>query len=96
MERIEQYINIEHEPKPNPTGAPPAYWPASGNLRVEGLSAKYSSVRQLSESLDYGLRLMWTAQDGPRVLHDITFEVQSGERVGIGENIPLAEDVTSG
>ncbi|KAH9840313.1 P-loop containing nucleoside triphosphate hydrolase protein [Rhodofomes roseus] len=45
-------------------GVPPAYWPASGDLKVEKLSARYSL-------------------DGPRVLHDISFEVRSGERVGI-------------
>ena len=42
LERIEQYITIEQEPKPSESGEPPAYWPASGSLAVEGLSAKYS------------------------------------------------------
>ncbi|KAI0758152.1 P-loop containing nucleoside triphosphate hydrolase protein [Fomes fomentarius] len=42
LERVEQYLNIEHEPKPIPSGVPPAYWPASGSLRVEELSAQYS------------------------------------------------------
>lgn len=64
LERIEQYVQIEQEPKPTENGVPPAYWPASGELRVEKLSARYST-------------------DGPRVLHDISFEVKSGERVGI-------------
>jgi ABC-type multidrug transport system fused ATPase/permease subunit len=43
---------------------PPAYWPASGDLRVENLSARYSS-------------------DGPNVLHDVSFHIKSGERVGV-------------
>ncbi|KAI0932658.1 hypothetical protein AcW1_000283 [Taiwanofungus camphoratus] len=64
LERIQQYILIEQEPKPTESGRPPAYWPASGDLKVEKLSARYS-------------------QDGPRVLQDISFEVKSGERVGI-------------
>ncbi|KAH9922615.1 uncharacterized protein B0H18DRAFT_1120791 [Fomitopsis serialis] len=64
LERIKQYLEIEHEPKPTPEGVPPAYWPASGDLKVEKLSARYSP-------------------DGPRVLHEISFEVRSGERVGI-------------
>ncbi|EMD41587.1 hypothetical protein CERSUDRAFT_79219 [Gelatoporia subvermispora B] len=64
LERVLQYINIEHEAKPIPSGVPPAYWPASGELRVEKLSARYSP-------------------DGPRVLHEVSFEVKSGERVGI-------------
>ncbi|KAI0768312.1 P-loop containing nucleoside triphosphate hydrolase protein [Trametes elegans] len=64
LERIKQYLNIEQEPKPTPEGVPPAYWPASGKLEVEKLSARYSP-------------------DGPDVLHDISFEVAAGERVGI-------------
>jgi hypothetical protein len=44
LERIQQYLNIEHEPVATPEGVPPAYWPASGHIRVENLSAKYSEV----------------------------------------------------
>ncbi|KAJ7268668.1 hypothetical protein B0H12DRAFT_1009709 [Mycena haematopus] len=64
LERIQSYLTIEQEPKSTPAGIPPAYWPASGNLSVDNLSAKYS-------------------QDGPTVLHDITFTIKSGERVGV-------------
>ncbi|TFY61054.1 hypothetical protein EVJ58_g4753 [Rhodofomes roseus] len=64
LERIKQYLDIEHEPKPTTDGIPPAYWPASGNLRVDKLSARYS-------------------ENGPRVLHELSFEARSGERVGI-------------
>ncbi|KAI0746563.1 P-loop containing nucleoside triphosphate hydrolase protein [Daedaleopsis nitida] len=64
LERIQQYLQIEHEPESTPEGQPPAYWPASGKLEVEGLSAKYSV-------------------DGPKVLHDVSFEVAPGERIGI-------------
>ncbi|KAI0360840.1 multidrug resistance-associated ABC transporter [Trametes cingulata] len=64
LERVQQYLAIEQEPKPTSTGVPPAYWPASGDIRVEKLSARYS-------------------HDGPRVLHEISFEVNSGERIGI-------------
>ncbi|KAF9455005.1 hypothetical protein P691DRAFT_813919 [Macrolepiota fuliginosa MF-IS2] len=64
LERIRGYVAIEQEAKPVPEGEPPAYWPASGSLIVEKLSARYS-------------------QSGPKVLHDISFEVKSGERVGI-------------
>ncbi|KAI1790062.1 P-loop containing nucleoside triphosphate hydrolase protein [Ganoderma leucocontextum] len=64
LERIQQYLLVEHEPEPTPAGIPPAYWPASGNLEVKNLSARYSP-------------------DGPKVLHDISFNVTSGERVGI-------------
>ncbi|OCH84366.1 multidrug resistance-associated ABC transporter [Obba rivulosa] len=64
LERVEQYLEIEHEPKSSPDGVPPAYWPASGELKVEKLSARYSL-------------------DGPCVLHEVSFEVKSGERIGI-------------
>lgn len=64
IERLHQYMVIEQEDKPTSDGVPPAYWPASGSLRVENLCARYS-------------------KDGPQVLHDISFEVKSGERVGI-------------
>ncbi|KAI0633842.1 multidrug resistance-associated ABC transporter [Trametes polyzona] len=64
LERVQQYLTIEQEEKPTANGIPPAYWPASGDLRVEKLSARYSA-------------------DGPRVLHEISFEVKSGERIGI-------------
>lgn len=43
LERVNVYINIEQEPKPTASGTPPAYWPASGELRVERLSARYSA-----------------------------------------------------
>jgi hypothetical protein len=39
---------IEQEPKPTESGKPPAYWPASGDLRIEQLSARYSKVRFVS------------------------------------------------
>jgi len=45
LERIQAYIDIDHEPKPTETGKPPAAWPMSGDLRVENLSARYSQVR---------------------------------------------------
>lgn len=44
LERIQDYIDIEHEPKPTEEGKPPASWPSSGDLRVEKLSARYSQV----------------------------------------------------
>ena len=46
LERIQQYLEIEQEPKATKEGVPPAYWPASGELIVENLSAKYSEVRR--------------------------------------------------
>jgi ABC-type multidrug transport system fused ATPase/permease subunit len=64
LERIYAYLHIEQEPKPVKDMAPPASWPTSGELRVEHLSARYSS-------------------DGPRVLHDLSFHVKPGERIGI-------------
>ncbi|KAI5825519.1 hypothetical protein K523DRAFT_323377 [Schizophyllum commune Tattone D] len=42
LERIGHYLNIEQEPKATEDGKPPAYWPASGSLKVENLCAQYS------------------------------------------------------
>ncbi|KAF8883986.1 P-loop containing nucleoside triphosphate hydrolase protein [Infundibulicybe gibba] len=61
LERIHGYVKIEQEPKPTADGVPPAYWPASGELRVEDLSARYSP-------------------DGPKVLHNVSFTIQAGQR----------------
>lgn len=44
LERIQQYLVIDQEPKSIDSGVPPAYWPGSGDLRVENLSARYSRV----------------------------------------------------
>ncbi|KAL0565313.1 hypothetical protein V5O48_016710 [Marasmius crinis-equi] len=62
LERINGYINIEHEPKPTSEGKPPAYWPASGELRVESLAAKYSQdgpkvLKDISFSVKAGERI---------------------------------------
>ncbi|PBK89773.1 P-loop containing nucleoside triphosphate hydrolase protein [Armillaria gallica] len=64
LERIQSYLDVDHEEKPSKVREPPASWPTSGQLRVENLSARYSP-------------------DGPKVLHDLSFTIQSGERIGI-------------
>ncbi|KAJ7237003.1 P-loop containing nucleoside triphosphate hydrolase protein, partial [Mycena rebaudengoi] len=64
LERIQSYVNMEHEKPVTKAGRPPAYWPASDEPRVENLSARYSD-------------------DGPNVLHRVSFRVKSGEHVGI-------------
>jgi ABC-type multidrug transport system fused ATPase/permease subunit len=64
---VEQYTRIEQEPKPTTDGVPPAYWPASGNLTVDRLSARYSET-------------------GPKVLHDVSFEIKSGQHIGVGKS----------
>ncbi|KAG8697036.1 hypothetical protein FRC09_008111, partial [Ceratobasidium sp. 395] len=64
LERIQDYVTIEQEPEAVPEKIPPAYWPASGNITVENLVARYST-------------------DGPAVLHGLSFEIKSGERVGV-------------
>lgn len=42
LERILGFLRIEHEPSAEESSAPPAYWPSSGTLRVESLSARYA------------------------------------------------------
>jgi ABC-type multidrug transport system fused ATPase/permease subunit len=65
LERVEQYLHIEQEPKSIQRGTPPAYWPASGSLNVKNLNARYSDT-------------------GPNILHDVSFDIRSGERIGVG------------
>jgi ABC-type multidrug transport system fused ATPase/permease subunit len=64
LERIQDYLEIEQEPKSTEAGKPPAYWPASGDIHVENLCARYSA-------------------DGPEVLHNLSFSIKSGERIGV-------------
>lgn len=42
VERVQDYLVIETEKENTPKGVPPAYWPASGDIRIENLSARYS------------------------------------------------------
>ncbi len=67
-------------------GIPPAYWPSSGNLRVENLCAMYTLVRcpAICNSLTTLHLTSILSQDGPKVLHNLSFEIKSGERVGVG------------
>nr|GAT43190.1 ATP-binding cassette transporter [Mycena chlorophos] len=43
LERIQGYIQIDHEKPATVAGTPPAYWPSSGDLEVENLTARYSA-----------------------------------------------------
>lgn len=45
-------MRIDQEPLPVESGKPPAYWPSSGNLRVEKLSASYSDGEKTSFCLE--------------------------------------------
>ena len=47
LERIQAYLEIDHEPTPSVAGVPPAAWPKSGELQVEKLSAHYSAVHAM-------------------------------------------------
>ncbi|KAL7413558.1 P-loop containing nucleoside triphosphate hydrolase protein [Mrakia frigida] len=42
VERVQDYLVIEREKENAPDGVPPAYWPASGSIKIENLSARYS------------------------------------------------------
>lgn len=83
LERVQQYLSIEQEPKATSEGIPPAYWPSSGDLVVDSLSAKYSSVSGNFDLQGYEI-LNVLSQNGPDVLRNISFKIKAGERVGIG------------
>ncbi|KZS96501.1 P-loop containing nucleoside triphosphate hydrolase protein [Sistotremastrum niveocremeum HHB9708] len=62
LERIQDFLNIDHEPPATEEGRPPAYWPASGELVVENFSAKYSGdgpsvLKDISFTLKSGERM---------------------------------------
>ncbi|TDL20537.1 P-loop containing nucleoside triphosphate hydrolase protein [Rickenella mellea] len=42
LERVLDFLRIDQEPTPVESGKPPASWPCSGSLVVDGLSARYS------------------------------------------------------
>ena len=48
---MRDYLQIDHEQSPSESGKPPAYWPASGDLRVEKLSARYADGLLIQLSL---------------------------------------------
>ncbi|KAJ7088646.1 P-loop containing nucleoside triphosphate hydrolase protein [Mycena epipterygia] len=63
LERIHRYLEIEQEPEPTVTGVPPAYWPSTGSLQVENLTAKYSPdgpevLHRISFTIQAGERLV--------------------------------------
>lgn len=64
LERIQAYLDIEHEEPSSPDRKPPAAWPTTGDLVVNNLSARYTP-------------------DGPNVLHNLSFTVRSGEKIGV-------------
>ncbi|KAF8309909.1 P-loop containing nucleoside triphosphate hydrolase protein [Clavulina sp. PMI_390] len=43
LERIQNYLDIDHEAPPSADGIPPAAWPTSGNIVAKDLSARYST-----------------------------------------------------
>ncbi|KAL0950645.1 hypothetical protein HGRIS_007433 [Hohenbuehelia grisea] len=62
LERIQGYVSIEQEPVATEDGKPPAYWPASGDLVAENLSARYSPegpqvLKDISFSIKSGERV---------------------------------------
>lgn len=42
LERIQGFLDIDHERPAKASGSPPAAWPTSGDLHVKNLSARYS------------------------------------------------------
>ena len=55
LERIQAYLDIDHEPKSSAAGLPPAAWPRSRELQVDKMSTRYSAVRAMSKRQGCGL-----------------------------------------
>lgn len=60
LERVLGFLRIDHEPQASNDGLPPAYWPSSGSLRVENLSARYSDGRYMLQFKIQKPDLQWT------------------------------------
>ncbi|KAJ7246497.1 multidrug resistance-associated ABC transporter [Mycena rebaudengoi] len=57
LERIQSYVDAEKESPSTEAGKPPAYWPSSGDLRVENLSARYSvNGQKVLENVSFHIR----------------------------------------
>jgi ABC-type multidrug transport system fused ATPase/permease subunit len=81
---VQAYLDAPQEPKATITGVPPAAWPASGDLKIESLSARYSEAR-VPVRIAGRSAVLIALKDGPDVLKDLSLHVKSGERVGIGD-----------
>jgi ABC-type multidrug transport system fused ATPase/permease subunit len=70
QKRIQSYVAAEKEPHSTEEGKPPAYWPASGDLRVENLSARYSvNGPKVLENVSFHIRSGERIGVGAWVLH---------------------------
>jgi hypothetical protein len=56
LERLHGYISSPQEPRATVQGKPPAHWPATGDLRVGNLTARYSAVSKPSSSSLFSYR----------------------------------------
>lgn len=57
LERMLDFMRIDHEPEATENGKPPAYWPSSGDLRAEKLSARYSDDSpEILRELDFHIK----------------------------------------
>jgi ABC-type multidrug transport system fused ATPase/permease subunit len=61
---------------------PPASWPTSGDLIVENLTARYSVACLDSKACIHCL-IIFPLQDGPNVLHNLSFHLKHSECVGV-------------
>ncbi|KAJ7072752.1 P-loop containing nucleoside triphosphate hydrolase protein [Mycena amicta] len=69
LERILQYINIEQQNNSVKVVAPPAYWPASGHLIVDKLTARYTQdgppvLQNISFEIKSGERVAVVGRSG--------------------------------
>ena len=62
LERINDYLVIEHERPDTPSREPPAHWPTSGDLKLENVSVRYAAVRPRPASEIMTLTRMYMAE----------------------------------
>lgn len=69
------------ESSPRHTGLPAALFVSSDYQRRIHKCAE----ALLCPTAPSDINAMWSIQDGPNILQDISFNVKAGERVGVGE-----------
>ena len=57
----------------------PVAWPTSSDLRVEKFSARYSQVL-------FFAKISMKTLTGPVVLHDLSFHIKYGQRIGVDKS----------